>query len=329
VIFNDGGVLAGDTKFLWDKTANRLDIDGPLVVTGNLTASSDVLVNGNENYVYLYSTYTIGQNPRARFRAVGAGGGSGYGGDLRISTRASNNNWNTDVLTVDSTGKVGIRTVTPAVDLTVRTTHAVATATTYTGGLLIHDEPNGIASHFNAGIAYDGGNQHSWIQSNSSTGVLPLALNPAGGDVRIGANLVMLTANKGIDFSINSNAGGATSELLNDYEEGTFAPTVTSEFGTIGTTTVNAANYTKIGRVVTINFDISISTVGTGSGSLLVTLPFNSAVESGGAGRESSNTGNMCQVFRQSATTIAVRFYNNLTPIVALNRLLCGYTYNV
>ena len=34
VIFNDSGVLAGDTKFLWDKNANRLDIDGSATITG-------------------------------------------------------------------------------------------------------------------------------------------------------------------------------------------------------------------------------------------------------------------------------------------------------
>jgi hypothetical protein len=43
VIFNDGGVLAGDTKFLWDKTANRLDVDGPVVITGDLTVDTSTL----------------------------------------------------------------------------------------------------------------------------------------------------------------------------------------------------------------------------------------------------------------------------------------------
>ena len=43
VIFNDGGVLAGDTKFLWDKTANRLDVDGPVVITGDLTVRTNKL----------------------------------------------------------------------------------------------------------------------------------------------------------------------------------------------------------------------------------------------------------------------------------------------
>ena len=43
VIFNDGGVLAGDTKFLWDKNANRLDVDGPVVITGDLTVRTTKL----------------------------------------------------------------------------------------------------------------------------------------------------------------------------------------------------------------------------------------------------------------------------------------------
>jgi hypothetical protein len=143
-------------------------------------------------------------------------------------------------------------------------------------------------------------------------------------------NVIIGTSGKGIDFSaVTGGTGTATANVLNDYEEGTFTPTVTSEFGTIGTTTVTNANYTKIGRLVSVNFDISITTAGTGSGSLLVSVPFNIGEEACGAGRESSNTGNMCQVFRQSATAVAVRFYNNLTPIVALNRVLCSFTYIV
>lgn len=78
-----------------------------------LDVSGDLAVNGNENYVYLFSNYSIGNNARVRFRAVGAGGGSGYGGDFRISTRATNNTWNTDALIVDNAGNVGVG-VTPS-----------------------------------------------------------------------------------------------------------------------------------------------------------------------------------------------------------------------
>ena len=39
-------------------------------------------------------------------------------------------------------------------------------------------------------------------------------------------NLV-LASGSGIDFSANSNASGMTSEVLDDYEEGTWTPTIT------------------------------------------------------------------------------------------------------
>ena len=82
-----------------------------ITALGTLTALS---VNGalgitaSEEYIYLYSTYTIGSNSRVRMRAVGAGGGSGYGGDFRLSTRNSSNVWNNDAFVIDSAGRVGI-----------------------------------------------------------------------------------------------------------------------------------------------------------------------------------------------------------------------------
>jgi len=83
-------------------SGNNIVVPGSATITGDLTAGGDAYLNGNEKYVYLFSNYSIGNNSRVRFRAVGAGGGSGYGGDFRISTRATNNTWNTDVLTIDS-----------------------------------------------------------------------------------------------------------------------------------------------------------------------------------------------------------------------------------
>jgi hypothetical protein len=72
-----------------------------------------------------------------------------------------------------------------------------------------------------------------------------------GDQTIVGGNLVIGTAGKGIDFSADPSAPGMTSELLNDYEEGTFTPTV------YGGTTAGTTNYlsqiglyTKIGRVV-------------------------------------------------------------------------------
>jgi len=43
VIFNDGGVLAGDPQFLWNKTTNLLTITGSATITGDLTVDTNVL----------------------------------------------------------------------------------------------------------------------------------------------------------------------------------------------------------------------------------------------------------------------------------------------
>jgi hypothetical protein len=87
---------------------------------------------------------------------------------------------------ITSGGDVGIGTTSPARPLTIRSAQAIATATTYTGAFLIHDEPSGTSPHLGMGVAYNGGNEHSWIQSNNTSGVFSLALNPAGGNVGIG-----------------------------------------------------------------------------------------------------------------------------------------------
>jgi hypothetical protein len=141
----------------------------------------------------------------------------------------------------------------------------------------------------------------------------------------------MATSGKGIDFSATANSSGTmTSELLDDYEEGTWTPTVTSEGGTIGTTTVISANYTKIGRLVNVNFDVRVDSIGSGTGGLKVSLPFSSSGEqNSGVGREIVNTGSMCQVTKNTATTVYVYFYNNLTVIANTNRVVCNYTFNV
>lgn len=91
-------------------------------------------------------------------------------------------------------------------------------------------------------------------------------------------NLVIGTAGKGIDFSVNSHAAGMTGELLTWYEEGTFTPIVQGST-TAGTATysVQSGKYTRIGR--TVNFVIYVSySGGTGTGNLIVTgLPFTNA----------------------------------------------------
>ena len=52
VIFNDGGVLAGDPQFLWNKTTNLLTVTGSATITGDLTVDTSTLkVDSTNNRV--------------------------------------------------------------------------------------------------------------------------------------------------------------------------------------------------------------------------------------------------------------------------------------
>ena len=78
-------------------------------------------------------------------------------------------------------------------------------------------------------------------------------------------NVQFGSAGNGIDFSATSDASGMTSELLDDYEEGTWTPTATH----FTIATQYSANYTKIGNVVYIQAYIQAA---TGSGASAVSV---------------------------------------------------------
>ncbi len=84
----------------------------------------------------------------------------------------------------------------------------------------------------------------------------------------------------GIDFSGHSNASGVSSELLDDYEEGTWTPQTHD-----GTVSVLSANYTKIGRQVTVVARLyNFSDNSTNDAVRIKNLPFAAAVTSVAAG---------------------------------------------
>lgn len=88
---------------------------------------------------------------------------------------------------------------------------------------------------------------------------------------------VVMVAGKGIDFSANANAPGMTSEVLTWYEEGTWTPATFTNWST-APTSILAAKYTRIGRLVTLNV-LGYEGVITGSG-IIAGLPF--AVDTSG-----------------------------------------------
>jgi hypothetical protein len=172
--------------------------------------------------------------------------------------------------------------------------------------------------------------------TNTGTGNNVLATSPSiatptlTGDVAMTTgNLVVGTSGKGIDFSATPGTG--TSELLADYEEGTYTPTVTASSGTLTTVTATG-NYTKIGRQVTVNVSVTLTDAGSGSGALLVTLPFTAGLfPSIGTGRENENTGTTLQIRIQSTIpgSMVILTITNTTIIATSNVVFGTITYFV
>ena len=102
---------------------------------------------------------------------------------------------------------------------------------------------------------------------NGDTALDRVSINAAGDMTLITSNLVVGTSGKGIDFSATSGTG--TSELLADYEEGTWTPVGTWTTQGSGTSSGNAY-YTKVGRTVTLLMYIT-ATKGTASGDFSIT----------------------------------------------------------
>lgn len=102
----------------------------------------------------------------------------------------------------------------------------------------------------------------------------------SAGDARVTAgNLVIGTSGKGIDFS--ATAGTGTSELFDDYEEGTWTPSLA--FGTSVVLNSATGTYTKMGRLVyvTFNIDVASHTQPDTSPISINGLPYNIAADIG------------------------------------------------
>ena len=75
-----------------------------------------------------------------------------------------------------------------------------------------------------------------------------------------------------IKFPASQNAS-SNANTLDDYEEGSWTPTIAASTGTITSTSDISGTYTKIGNRVFFELAFSIVTNGTGSGFITATLP--------------------------------------------------------
>ena len=119
---------------------------------------------------------------------------------------------------------------------------------------------------------------------NGGTPIQRITVAGSDGDMSLlTGNLVVGTAGKGIDFSAQTASSGATGELLDHYEEGTYDAVLTPGSGSF-VLDLNALSYTIIGRNVYINGRVHVSAANSPSGNTFISLPIASGTQTPDSG---------------------------------------------
>ena len=146
---------------------------------------------------------------------------------------------------------------------------------TMTNGIKLTDTELTEASD-NFSINIQSGNNDFYVKSGGTTFA---AFKGSAKDLQLtSGNLVIGTSGKGIDFSATSDVGGMSSELLDDYEEGSWTPDDLGGSAYNVATANPVGKYVKIGAVVHAWAQFGTDTAGNvavGDRILIGDLPFN------------------------------------------------------
>ena len=208
-------------------------------------------------------------------------------------------------------GVAGITSTADATAITISSAEKVGIGeTSPTTHLLCLGEDSGSGDNAaSSGISFRASSTENYMSIGSVGG----ANNTARGLVikREGTQKLKITGDGGICFGTDTAAANA----LDDYEEGTWTPTLTIG-GTVGYST-REGSYTKVGNLVNINFAISINSISSLSSTVGISgFPFTSASSSAG-----DNSPVQFGLIRSLATD-----YPNIRGYVAAGNTLCSLT---
>jgi hypothetical protein len=327
--FNTGWkrlIEAACSQHLMVDGTHKLRVAGTAVTTGAITWT-DALTIDSAGLVQVASTPsdTVGT---VGFSLKDAGNAIEFGlrldaanKDLHID-RYYAGAWHGPVITFDrSSGNVGIGATPTDPD-------GYSTALNVKGG----SATNGAAIYLGNTANENSLRLSNWSGTGYVTvrGAYPLYIGTNNTTrVTIDGTSGLATFSAGIAFQSATTGTGTTASgyTLDAYEVGTFTPTVTSATGTI-TTASATGTYTRVGRVVSATYDITVTTNGTGAGTLNATLPFTgSANNSYAIGREVTAVGFSITGTIGTGLVSLVKTSNDLYPAADGYRLKCSTVY--
>ena len=323
----NSNVGVGVAPSAWNSNYNAIDIGANGSISGRLGASNTVDITSNAfrnsggDWIYKIAT----SSPAARYQVDGSSGSHLWYSGVAGTAGNTITGFSTALMTLSSTG-LGLGT-SPAggCRLTIQESASQGTAI----ALLNRNSTQ------NWRIAVDAAAVDDKILAfiDNATSVTRLGLTD-GGTLLVGPNAAnanggCLQLKSGITLPATQVAS-TDANTLDDYEEGTWTPTITASSGTPTTVTVNLAAYTKIGRLVSVAFEVTIVNVGTATGQLQFTLPFSQATDSNtGAFRDVGLTALMGQYSSLGGIYAFAALYNNATVWVNGYRIRGTFTYTV
>jgi hypothetical protein len=220
-------------------------------------------------------------------------------------------NVDNDTLIVED-GKVGIGT-SPTTLLEVKSGTSPVVQISNGGGtspfpLLSFYRQAGVAGH----VYYDTANKNLVLQ-NDFAGKIQFNISGTSAPEFNSSGNLAFPSGQGIDFSATSGTG--TSELFDDYEEGTWTPTIAAGSGTFATVSA-AGRYTKTGRMVIAQLRIFLTDSTGGSGWINISnFPFANSQASYAVAYGESPSGQMIRG-TIGASSVNIFEYDNTDPVV-------------